>query len=51
MIKPATIKDIAKQLNISISTVSRAMRNAPDVSADTKRTVLIRLSSKNDRIK
>jgi DNA-binding LacI/PurR family transcriptional regulator len=40
MDKPATIKDIARQLNISISTVSRAMRNAPDVSADTKRTVM-----------
>lgn len=40
MNKPATIKDIAKQLNISISTVSRAMRNAPDVNADTKRAVM-----------
>ncbi len=40
MDKPATIKDIAKRLNISLSTVSRAMRNAPDVTADTKRAVL-----------
>src|SRR6185436_15236375 len=40
MDKPATIKDIARQLNISISTVSRAMRNAPDVSSDTKRAVM-----------
>ena len=40
MEKPATIKDIARKLNVSISTVSRAMRNAPDVSADTKRTVM-----------
>jgi DNA-binding LacI/PurR family transcriptional regulator len=40
MDKPATIKDIAKRLNISLSTVSRAMRNAPDVNADTKRAVL-----------
>ena len=40
MNKPATIKDIARQLNISISTVSRAMRNAPDVNADTKRAVM-----------
>ena len=40
MNKPATIKDIAKQLNISISTVSRAMRNAPDVNAETKRAVM-----------
>lgn len=40
MEKAATIKDIARKLNVSISTVSRAMRNAPDVSADTKRTVM-----------
>jgi DNA-binding LacI/PurR family transcriptional regulator len=40
MHKPATIKDIAKQLNISISTVSRAMRNAPDVNTDTRKAVL-----------
>jgi DNA-binding LacI/PurR family transcriptional regulator len=40
MNKPATIKDIAKQLNISISTVSRAMRNAPDVNVDTKKAVI-----------
>lgn len=40
MNKPATIKDIAKQLNISISTVSRAMRNAPDVNADTRKAVM-----------
>lgn len=40
MTKPATIKDIAKQLNISISTVSRAMRNAADVNSDTKNAVM-----------
>jgi len=40
MDKPATIKDIARKLNISISTVSRAMRNAQDVNADTKRAVM-----------
>ncbi len=39
MEKPATIKDIARELNISISTVSRAMRNAPDVNAETKKAV------------
>lgn len=36
MSKPATIKDIAKTLQISTSTVSRALRNAPDVSTQTK---------------
>jgi len=40
MNKPATIKDIAKQLNISISTVSRAIRNAPDVNMDTRKAVM-----------
>ncbi len=40
MNKPATIKDIARQLNISISTVSRAMRNAPDVNSETKKAVM-----------
>jgi DNA-binding LacI/PurR family transcriptional regulator len=42
MEKQATIKDIAKQLNISISTVSRALRNASDVKPETKRAVLQR---------
>lgn len=40
MIKPPTIKDIARQLNVSISTVSRAIRNASDVNPETKRAVL-----------
>jgi DNA-binding LacI/PurR family transcriptional regulator len=40
MDKPATIKDIARQLNISISTVSRALRNAADVNSDTKKAVM-----------
>lgn len=39
MDRPTTIKDIARKLNVSISTVSRAMRNAPDVNTDTKRAV------------
>jgi len=40
MNKPATIKDIARQLNISISTVSREHCNAPDVNNDTKKAVM-----------
>ncbi|MEM1134480.1 MAG: LacI family DNA-binding transcriptional regulator [Bacteroidota bacterium] len=39
-ISPITLKDIAERLNISISTVSRALRNHPDVNAKTKRRVL-----------
>ena len=34
-----TIKDIARELNISPSTVSRALRNHPDISAETKTKV------------
>jgi DNA-binding LacI/PurR family transcriptional regulator len=38
MSKPAqlTIKDIARQLGISISTVSRALKDHPDISEETK---------------
>lgn len=35
-----TIKDIAKELNISVSTVSRALRDTYDVSQDTRDKVL-----------
>lgn len=34
-----TIKDIAKELNISVSTVSRALRGLPDVNSDTRKAV------------
>ncbi len=36
----ATIKDIAKRLKISVSTVSRALRGSADISPDTRRLVL-----------
>ncbi|MFT3753043.1 MAG: LacI family DNA-binding transcriptional regulator [Paludibacter sp.] len=36
---PITIKDIARALNISPSTVSRALKNHPDISQDTKDVV------------
>ncbi|MGC4101937.1 LacI family DNA-binding transcriptional regulator [Ferruginibacter sp.] len=39
MNKPATIKDIARMLKISTSTVSRALRDATDVSNETKNAV------------
>lgn len=35
-----TIKDIAKALGFSTSTVSRALRNGHEISAETKKTVL-----------
>jgi len=36
---PITIKDIARILNISVSTVSRALKNHPDISDATKKAV------------
>ncbi|HYK55885.1 MAG TPA: LacI family DNA-binding transcriptional regulator, partial [Flavisolibacter sp.] len=35
-----TIKDIARELNLSTSTVSRALRGSYEISADTKKQVL-----------
>ena len=37
---PATLSDIASQLNISISTVSRALHNHPAINENTKRQVI-----------
>ncbi|RZK12101.1 MAG: LacI family transcriptional regulator, partial [Hymenobacter sp.] len=33
----ATLKDIARELNISVSTVSRALRDSYEINAETKR--------------
>lgn len=38
--EPATIKDIAKALGVSTSTVSRALRDSHEIGAETKRLVL-----------
>jgi len=38
--KPITIKDIAKSLNLSTSTVSRAMRDSYEINPETKTRVL-----------
>ncbi|MEN8138111.1 MAG: LacI family DNA-binding transcriptional regulator [Bacteroidota bacterium] len=35
-----TIKDLARKLNISVTTVSRALRNAPDINPKTKAAVI-----------
>ncbi len=37
---PVTIKDIAKALNVSTSTVSRALRGSYEISDETKKTIL-----------
>lgn len=38
--KAPTIKDIAKELGVSISTVSRALRDMPEISPETKKRVI-----------
>lgn len=38
--KKTTLKDIAQQLNISVSTVSRALQNNPRISKDLRQKVL-----------
>lgn len=40
MVKPATIKDIAKTLNVAASTVSRALRGQSGVSEATRKLIL-----------
>jgi LacI family transcriptional regulator len=40
MFEPVTIKDIAKALGLSTSTVSRALRGGYEISAETKKLVL-----------
>jgi DNA-binding LacI/PurR family transcriptional regulator len=35
-----TIKDLARHLNVSVATVSRALRDLPDIHPDTKRAVV-----------
>ena len=37
---PATIKDLARELKLSPSTVSRALRDHPDISPKTKKRVV-----------
>ncbi|MHA4810784.1 LacI family DNA-binding transcriptional regulator [Flavitalea flava] len=42
-----TIKDIAKELNISVPTVSRALRNTHDVNEQTRQSVLAKAAELN----
>ncbi|MFJ1329617.1 LacI family DNA-binding transcriptional regulator [Capnocytophaga canimorsus] len=41
MKKRITIKEIAKELNVSISTVSKSLNNSPEISKETKELVKI----------
>jgi len=40
MSKPITIKDIAEKLNVSIATVSRALRGSSEIKKETKKAIL-----------
>ena len=42
-----TIKDIAKQCSVSVSTVSRVLNDRPDVSDDVRRKVLSAIKASN----
>jgi LacI family transcriptional regulator len=46
---PVRMKDIAESLNISIVTVSKALRNHPDIAAATRKRVLDRVQELNYR--
>jgi len=39
MKRKVTLKQIAKELDVSVSTVSKALRNSPEISSDTKQKV------------
>ena len=49
MKKHYTIKDIAEELNLHHTTVSRALRNHPDVSEET-RDMVLRTATKHNYI-
>lgn len=43
------LKDIAKELGVSVVTVSRALRDRPDIAKDTKARILARVQALNYR--
>lgn len=47
--EPITIKDIAKALDLSIATVSRALRDSYKISPETKKKVLDYAAANNYR--
>lgn len=47
--KPISLKDLAKELGVSISTVSRALKNSPEVSTEVKEKVKALAKKRNYR--
>ena len=46
---PARLKDIAHDLNVSVVTVSKVLRDHPDISPKTRERVLKRMKELNYR--
>src|SRR5436305_12221259 len=46
---PARMKDIAQDLNVSVVTVSKVLRDHPDIGAETRERVLKRMKELNYR--
>jgi LacI family transcriptional regulator len=46
---PARLKDIAKDLNLSVVTISKVLRDHPDISQETRKRVLKRMKELNYR--
>ncbi len=46
---PARLKDIAKDLNLSVVTISKVLRDHPDISQETRQRVLQRMKELNYR--
>jgi LacI family transcriptional regulator len=49
MPRPARLKDIARDLNLSVVTISKVLRQHPDISAETRERVLRRMRELNYR--
>ncbi len=49
MPRPARLKDIARDLNLSVVTISKVLREHPDISAETRERVLRRMRELNYR--
>ena len=47
--KTITIKDIAKECGVGVSTVSRAINNHPDISDETKERIMKVIRENNYR--
>jgi len=45
----ARLKDIAKDLNLSVVTISKVLRNHPDIGKETRQRVLQRMKELNYR--